>query len=92
MRRAAVERRHTLTVWRRHLRMHRGTPLCVCEFQVGRFRKGQRIGGCGRPGCWLCHWDKLAGEPKVPERRCAVRYAEELVEVALPSNNRWRGP
>jgi Domain of unknown function (DUF6429) len=37
----------TLRVWREHLKLHGKEGLCTCEFQVGRFCKGQRIAGCG---------------------------------------------
>lgn len=50
MRRAALERPRTLRVWRQHLAGHSDTDLCRCEFQPGRFRKGERVGGCGNPG------------------------------------------
>ena len=66
MKRAAVEKLRTLNIWRRHIRWHRDqgarTLACVCEAQVGRFRKGQRIGGCGNTKCWVCHSEKLGGE------------------------------
>jgi hypothetical protein len=92
MRRAAEEKTRTLTVWRRHLRTHGGTLACVCELQAGRFRKGQRVGGCGNPRCWLCHADKLSGRPTRQERRNIEAYVEGVAEVLLTSNNRWRGP
>jgi hypothetical protein len=89
MRRAAEEKTRTLNVWRRHLRMHGATLACVCEFQAGRFRKGQRIGGCGNSRCWLCHSAKLLGEPTLQQRRNATSYVEGLADAALQSNNRW---
>jgi hypothetical protein len=92
MRRASEERLRTLTIWRRHLRTHGGTAACVCEFQAGRFRKGQRIGGCGKSRCWLCHSGKLSGEPTLQQRRSAASYVEGLVEVVLQSDNRWGLP
>ena len=70
MKRAAEEKLRTLEVWKRHLARHARTGIrCACERQPGRFRKGERVGGCGRPRCWLCHGDKLAGIPSVAQRR-----------------------
>jgi hypothetical protein len=69
MRRAALERQRTLRVWRQHLAGHSDADLCHCEFHPGRFRKGQRIGGCGTPRCWLCHAGKLMGDATLQERR-----------------------
>lgn len=61
MKRAAIERLRTVNTWRAHLSTHEDPALCVCDSQPGRFRKSQRVGGCGRARCWLCHGDKLAG-------------------------------
>src|SRR5262249_25465631 len=51
---------------RRHLKWVHDWPSqpvdCVCDVQVGRFRKGRAI-GCGRPRCYLCHGAKLLQEP-----------------------------
>ena len=76
MQRAALERLRTLHTWRAHLLQHDEPALCVCEQQPGRFRKSQRIGGCGRPRCWLCHGEKLAGRPKPRQRLDRHRYRE----------------
>jgi hypothetical protein len=57
MQRAAIERVRTIRTWRSHLRTHGAQVLCVCELQPGRFRKSQRVGGCGRARCWLCRPD-----------------------------------
>ena len=57
MQRASAERRRTIRVWKIHLAQHRqfggenALFKCPCEFQAGRFRKGQRRGGCGRARC-----------------------------------------
>jgi len=80
MKRAASERLRTLHVWRKHSRAHRGEVLCRCEWQPGRFRKAQRVGGCGRPQCWLCHYDKLAGLATLQERRALARLNEGVAE------------
>ena len=87
MKRAAVEKVRTLHVWRAHLRTHRSEAVaCVCETQIGRFRKGERIGGCGNPRCWLCHSQKLGGVPKLRQRRAMVTFEEGLVEALLANN------
>ena len=82
MKRATSERPRTLRIWRKHLKIHGGDSLCRCELEPGRFRKTQRIGGCGRSRCWLCHYDKLAGLATRQERRAAARLQEGLVEIA----------
>lgn len=70
-----------LQVWRKHLAAHGMNALCDCEFLPGRFRKSQRVGGCGRPRCWLYHYDKLAGCPTVRDRRDDARVADDLVNL-----------
>jgi hypothetical protein len=83
MRRASVERSRTVNVWRAHLRRsHPVEPiLCRCEFEVGRFRKAQRIGGCGNSRCFLCHGDKILGRPTLQELRARDRQREALREM-----------
>ena len=82
MKRAALERQRTVTVWRRHLASHDDTQvLCACEFQPGRFRKGQRIGGCGNAQCYLCHCDKLLGLPTRSQQRADVSVREWCREL-----------
>lgn len=76
MKRAHVERTRTIRVWRRHLSFHAGEALnCRCELQVGRFRKTQRMLGCGKARCFLCHGEKLLKRPTLQQRRAdaAVR-------------------
>ena len=77
MKRAAIEKASTLTRWKRHQALHAPAErACLCEGQPGRFRKGERARGCGRPRCWLCHGDKLAGIPS-PALRHALEAANE---------------
>lgn len=83
MRRAAIERLRTLRVWRCHLGTHHDSLFCDCELQPGRFRKSQRVGGCGQPRCWLCHFDKLADVPSARELRARATYVEGMDEVIL---------
>lgn len=78
MRRAALEKSRTLQIWRNHLATHTEDLLCECEHQSGRFRKSQRIGGCGRPRCWLCHYDKLSGMPTLQEQRARINQIEGM--------------
>lgn len=87
MKRAAEERSRTRNVWRRHLQAHRGAVACVCEFQVGRFRKGQRIGGCGHARCWLCHSEKLGREPTIQQLRGMATFKDGLREMSSQSYN-----
>ena len=71
------ERGRTLGVWRRHLSFHnRSAVLCSCEFQPGRFRKGQRVWGCGKARCYLCHGDKLLKQPTLQQRRANITRRE----------------
>src|SRR5919198_5897222 len=86
MRRAAIEKFRTQRVWREHLASHGATVLCSCDLEPGRFRKSQRVGGCGRPRCWLCHYDKLAGVPTAQDLRAFASERGGLVEV-LAANN-----
>jgi hypothetical protein len=80
MQRAAIERVRTIRTWRNHLRTHGAQVLCTCELQPGRFRKSQRVGGCGRARCWLCHSDKLSGRLTMRELRAVADYSEGLTE------------
>ena len=86
MRRAAIEKQRTLQVWRRHLVTHSFKLVCECELQPGRFRKSQRVVGCGRPRCWLWHYDKLAGIPTPRHLRSTAAEREGLADV--PTNPR----
>ena len=87
MKRAAEEKLRTLNVWREHLRAHRGVVACGCEFQVGRFRKGQRVGGCGNSRCWLCHSEKLSAVPTTQYLRSMATFREGLTDASSLSNN-----
>ena len=81
MKRTSEERTRTIRVWRQHLAWHGPGPLaCVCEFQIGRFRKGQRVGGCGKTRCYLCHGDKLLKRPTLQKRRSDILFKEWLRE------------
>jgi hypothetical protein len=71
-----------MRIWRAHLATHEQPVLCACDLEPGRFRKSQRVGGCSRPRCWLCHGDKLAGRPSLNDLRALVAYREGLADVA----------
>ena len=81
MKRAASEKPRTLRIWRRHLASHDHKIACRCELQPGRFRKGQRIGGCSRARCRLCHYDKLSKLATLQECRAAATLYEGLSEM-----------
>jgi hypothetical protein len=86
MERAALERSRTVRVWREHVARHDHIGACICELQIGRFRKGQRVGGCGKPRCYACHAKKLTGLKTLRQLRALVRYREGMFE-ALASNS-----
>ena len=66
-------------VHRLHLRELHQWPLrpivCICEFQVGRFRK-QKAFGCGKPQCLLCHFEKIFGIASVKDRIRHQRFID----------------
>jgi hypothetical protein len=73
MKRAAIERKRAVKVWKKHFEQHvrqnvqsggQRPIMCPCDLQVNRFRKGQKMFGCGRPRCYVCHGDKLLGNTK----------------------------
>jgi hypothetical protein len=77
MKRAAQEREQTLRVWRCHLSWHgKDAVLCSCELQPGRFRKGQRVWGCGKSRCYLCHGEKLLKRPTHRQRLSDISFHE----------------
>lgn len=81
MKRAHQERPRTVRMWRQHLSLHDPELLlCPCEFQPGRFRKGQRIGGCGKARCDVCHGDKLRKRPTRQQRWSDLSYKEWVRE------------
>ena len=90
MQRAAIEKFRTLRAWRAHLATHAVPVVCACDLQPGRFRKSQRVGGCGRPHCWLCHSGKLSGELTVKDRRAFAVMSEGLAEIG-ETNSRSNG-
>jgi hypothetical protein len=90
MKRAAIEKARTRNIWRRHLEGHirqivasggKGKVTCACDMQANRFRKGQKVFGCGRPQCFACHGDKLLGKLKIRDKRAIDRAESSLQEL-----------
>lgn len=81
MKRFHQELERTRQVHQRHLRGLHNWPVapvdCVCEFQVGRFRK-QKAFGCGRPRCLLCHFEKVCGIASLKDRVRELRCLDSL--------------
>ena len=79
--------RHEIQLARRrqkeHLALVHGWPEkpvdCVCDRQVGRFRK-RKAGGCGRARCYLCHGDKLLKRPHRGDRLADLNMKEGIKE------------
>ena len=83
MKRAALERHRAARIAHAHIALvHDGDPgNCDCETQVGRFRKGQRIAGCGRARCLVCHYSKILGFPTRKEMMAEATFREMIEEV-----------
>jgi len=81
MKRYHQELEHTKRVHRLHLRGLHNLPAapvnCICEFQVGRFRK-QKAFGCGKSRCLLCHFEKVFGIASVQDRVRDQRHLDSL--------------
>lgn len=81
MKRYHQELERTKRVHRQHLRDLHQWPRqeidCVCEFQVGRFRKRKAL-GCGKSRCLLCHFDKIFGLRSVKDRTRHQRFLDSL--------------
>ena len=75
---------------RLHLRSVHGWPVrsvdCLCEFQVGRFRK-QKALGCGRSRCRLCHFEKIFGIPSVRDRNRRQRSVDSFKDYSIEVNH-----
>lgn len=51
---------------------------CVCNKQVGRFRKLDAF-DCGKPGCGICHGDKFPRRSWTrQEIKAALQFREQL--------------
>src|SRR6186713_3042064 len=85
VKRAAAEKVRTTRVWLLHKRLDERLGR-TSALEVGRFRKGLRVGGCGNSRCWLCHGGKIAGDPKVDARRSLATYREEMRRALRPDS------
>ena len=96
MKRANEERPRTLRVWRAHRAGHVRAAIyeagrtgvgpedlvhCICDNQAGRFRKGERVGGCS---CGMCKCEKLNNIPKKYQILANISYKEQLDECDAP--------
>ena len=73
---AVISRRH----WRIHQKLvHDDLPTgCVCDEQVGRFRKYHGR-GCRKSRCQLCQFDKIHAIKSHRERMADLRFCEQIV-------------
>jgi len=69
---------------REHLRFVYNWPEqpvdCVCDRQIGRFRKRDGL-DCGRPRCYLCHGYKLLKLKRRSDRIADLKLQEGLNEI-----------
>ena len=67
-----------------HIALVHGWPenpvKCVCDRQIGRFRKRKAL-GCGKARCYLCHGDKLLDRPRRFDRVADLRMKEGVDEL-----------
>ncbi len=81
MKRYHLELERTKRIHHLHLRGLYKWPAapvnCICEFQVGRFRK-QKARGCRKSRCLLCHFEKIFGVTSVKDRIRELRYCDFL--------------
>jgi hypothetical protein len=82
MKRAALERLHSVRVWRRHAEISGLVGHTYSELHPGHFRKGRRAGGCSNTACWLCHSAKLGDIPTMQESRHWLSYREQLADAS----------
>jgi len=67
-------------VHRLHLRGAHGNTAeinCICEFQVGRFRKRKAF-GCDKARCLLCHYEKIFGIASVKDKIRNQQFLDSL--------------
>lgn len=80
MKRYHQELERTKRVHRLHLRgAHKDAASinCICEFQVGRFRKRKAF-GCDKSRCLLCHYEKIFGIDSVKDTIRKRRFVDSL--------------
>lgn len=68
MYRAAIEKLRTVKTWRTHQQLNHNNRICGCDNEVNRFRKGQKIHGCGRGRrCRVCSLEKYYDRPRISD-------------------------
>lgn len=53
---------------------------CVCDEQVGRFRKKDAY-DCGRPRCYVCHSEKIMNIAKHKDKVSDLSFKEQVREL-----------
>ena len=88
VKRAALEKNRTRRTWKKHISFAHayeiqttGITACICDQQVNRFRKGQKMLGCGQPQCMSCHPGKVLGKPTIAELKARVVEKEGRSEL-----------
>ena len=80
MKRYHQELERTERIHRLHLRRaheEAASITCICEFQVGRFRKRKAF-GCGKSRCLLCHYEKIFSIASVKDKIREQRFYDSL--------------
>ncbi len=66
---------------RQHRKLHQGhTADSSTRGALGRFRKKDPF-DCGKPGCQLCHFDKIHGLKGPKELKADAAFAHDLNEL-----------
>jgi hypothetical protein len=89
MYRASIERARALRVWRFHIDWIHAGELdtgCLCDTQVNRFRKAQKRAGCGKPGCVMCHYEKIFNIPTIADKRAMDRAKDSYLDYEMQCN------
>lgn len=100
MRRWHSEREHAIMFarWKQEMGLHRydwrnppdpkcDRNACHCAAGIGSMRKRTPL-GCSKPGCVICHWDKLffgEGVDRYNKRRQAIQFELEA------NQDQWQG-
>lgn len=83
MYRASIERTRARRIWQAHIDLIHGGDHdtgCICDLQINRFRKAQKKAGCGKPGCVMCHWEKIFSIPTIADRRAMDRARDSFLD------------
>ena len=83
MKRSSIEKGRTTKIWKAHNSIVHGNEDtgCICDRQRNRFRKGQKQAGCGKPGCVICHIEKIFHIPTLQDIRNQLTMKEGLQEI-----------